>query len=41
MSPRDTRDPTWVDARLDYPDDGAQVRVALIDEVENVIIASE
>jgi hypothetical protein len=31
----------WVDARLDYPDDGAPVRVALIDEVENVIIASE
>jgi amidase len=41
MSPRDTRDPMWVDARLDYPDDGVPVRVALIEGVENVIIAPE
>jgi amidase len=33
MIAADTRDPTWVDARLEYGDDAQPVKVALVDEI--------
>ena len=33
MSGADRRDPMWVPAQMDYPDDATAVRVALVDEV--------
>ncbi|MEH2549228.1 amidase [Bradyrhizobium sp. AZCC 2262] len=41
MAQRDTRDPMWVDARLEYEDDDKPVRVALVDDMDGVVIAPE
>jgi amidase len=39
MAPRGLKDPTWVDARLDFPDDAAPVRVACVDEIPGTQLA--
>lgn len=41
MASSDPLDTTWTDVPLDYTDDTAPVRVALIDEIEGTAIASE
>jgi amidase len=41
MIAADTRDPTWVDARLEHPDDFAPVKVALIDEIPGTTVCAE
>ncbi|MEM5454632.1 amidase [Paraburkholderia phytofirmans] len=41
MIAADTRDPTWVDARLEHPDDFAPVKVALIDEIPGTSVCAE
>ncbi|MBZ9783026.1 amidase family protein [Pseudomonas sp. REP124] len=41
MSGADRRDPLWVPAQMDYPDDSAPVRVALVDEIPGSSLAPE
>ncbi|REG49118.1 amidase [Paraburkholderia sp. BL6669N2] len=37
----DTRDSTWVNAILEHEDDAEPVRVALVDEIPNVVVSDE
>lgn len=39
MASADRRDPMWVPAQMDYPDDTAPVRVALVDEIAGSSLA--
>jgi len=41
MSGADRRDPLWVPAQWDYPDDSKPVRVALVDEVQGSSLAPQ
>lgn len=41
MTAADTRDPTWVDARLEHADDLSAVKVALVDEVPGATVSAE
>jgi amidase len=41
MAAGDPLDTTWIDARLDYDDDAAPVRVALVDEIDGVAVVPE
>ncbi|MGY2258867.1 amidase family protein [Pseudomonas sp. SDO55104_S430] len=41
MSGADRRDPLWVPAQMDYPDDSAPVRVALVDEIPGSSLGPE
>ncbi|MFM0397568.1 amidase [Paraburkholderia phytofirmans] len=37
----DTRDSTWVNARLEHDDDAMPVKVALVDEIPNALVSDE
>jgi amidase len=41
MTAADTRDATWVDARLEHSDDSSAVKVALIDEIPGSTVCPE
>jgi amidase len=41
MTAADTRDPTWVDARLEHADDAVPVKVALVDEIPGTTVCAE
>ncbi|VTU23502.1 Glutamyl-tRNA(Gln) amidotransferase subunit A [Variovorax sp. PBS-H4] len=41
MAAEGASDPTWISAPLDFPDDGAPVRVACVDEIPDTRLAPE